>query len=136
MWVTFQVLNRTSSWVGPPSAPTCLPKPQPPVSVHPAGISTVYGTGVSAVCAAEYVPGSIGPVLSVPSHIGPGEIRARDGATLSAGVAARLGVAVWLGVGDGWIAPGPGAEGRSLLAPKRTAITAAAAMATFARLDM
>ena len=58
------------------------------------------------------------------SQIVPGEMKATDGAAVS------VGVAVWLGVGDGWIAPGPEAEGSSLLAPKRTATTAAAASAT------
>jgi hypothetical protein len=66
------------------------------------------------------------------SQIGPGEMNATDGAAVSVGV----GIAVWLGVGDGWIAPGPEAEGSSLLAPKRTATTAAAASATLARLDI
>src|SRR4029450_7004218 len=91
MWVTSQVLNRTSSLLGLPSSPRCLPMSQPPTSVHPTGTSTVYETGVVADCEAEYVPGSSWPVLSLPSQISPGEMRATDGAAVSVGVAVGLG---------------------------------------------
>jgi hypothetical protein len=57
-------------------------------------------------------------------------MRATDGGAVS------VGVAVGLGVGGAWVEPGPAVDGSSLLAPKRTAITAAAARATFAKVDI
>jgi hypothetical protein len=64
------------------------------------------------------------------SQIRPGETKATDGAAES------VGVAVGLGVGGGGVAPGPAPVGMSRLAPNATTITAAAARATRATVDM